>query len=638
MLGLVLVAWVGVTLWRYQSVAPPSLVFRFILALLWLGLFTVSALGWGTSVLLLLLHWKTLDTWACLIALALGAAVLAAIAGVLGLLGALAPLPLALAFGGGLVAAVRWGRFFGWFTRAPIQGGWRAWLPVVPFACTLLAVPTLSPFYDSLNYHLGLPFQWLRVGRIFAFPRHAYSFLPATFSLLFTYPLALLGPWGAQAIHWWAGLLAALACGHIAGSLGGPRAGLLAATLFASAPVTMESSIWAAADLGAAVFGIAAWLPLLSSEKQTPSAKAWLLAGVLAGAACGSKILGLGTVLLPLLAAWVGFSPTKREMLRNGMVLALGVGVALGPWLLRSVVMTGDPFYPFGSWLVARLGGPSTGEARLAAQLAGAGSGGFDPVAVATLSTFSPKGSAGELGPAFFALLPLAAASFAPSGDRRGRVILWGAALGVLGWGVGPARARYLLPVLPLLAVALAYGWERLCQHLSLVARRGVAALVLFALVWSFSRGLTPLWWQQTEAGLGFAPAEEVLARYVSYWRVVNVVNEQLPPTAKLLLVAESRLYGWEREVETEDPFHEPLLEELAAEAPSAQALASRLRAMGITHVLVNWAEAQRIARMNGRAEYFAASGNRRKLVEDFFRNHASVVAEVEPTTIYRIR
>ena len=55
-----------------------------------------------------------------------------------------------------------------------------------------------------------------------------------------------------------------------------------------------------------------------------------------------------------------------------------------------------------------------------------------------------------------------------------------------------------------------------------------------------------------------------------------------------------------------EDPFVTPLIVSLAQSSTSAEAMAAELRRQGITHVLFNRIEAQRIAALNQRSDYFS--------------------------------
>lgn len=112
-----------------------------------------------------------------------------------------------------------------------------------------------------------------------------------------------------------------------------------------------------------------------------------------------------------------------------------------------------------------------------------------------------------------------------------------------------------------------------------------------------------------------------------------------LPQGARVLLVAEARSPGIERDVVVEDPFHERLLLELGDRVSSPAELAALLRERGITHLLYNREEARRMARSAGREAYFATGRERgRRVVRGFFRACLDPLARVGPSPIYRLR
>lgn len=623
---LVFLAWFAAVLLRYDRLDSAEAFVALLLVTGWVAIFSLACLGAGRAALMAcggqLQRW---EDW--LITAGLGCAVLVAAGLLLSLPGWFRPLPLAavLAAGAGMGAQAAWG----WRRKLSWPPCYRRLLPLGALiaavaVATLLVTASASPFYDQFHYHLGFPYQWLRSGNIEVFPRHAYSFFPAAMGILFAYPLGWLGTWAAQAVHWWTGALAVLATAALAGRLGGPRAALVAAAVLAATPSVIQVSTWAAADLGAAAFGALAWLLLLRSRRQVAeSPGAWLAVGVLAGLAAAAKVLALTTVVAPVFivaAATVARHP--RLMISRLLWMSAGVLVAFGPWAARSLVLTGDPVYPFGTAYLGRLMGGAGGDQSLLARgIVGGEAAVKSPTLLVTLGTFRPAGNAGAIGPAFLAVLPLAAWSAYRDRRRGAAVLAAGMALAWAGWAVGPPRGRYLLPVLPLLAALGATGWGQLVSVASRRVRPTLAALLLFALGWSAVGGATPVEMRRLAITLGVDSGEELMRQYVTYWPAIRFVNSELPRDAKLLLVGEARPYLLDRELIVEDPFQRPLLVELAEAGLTPEGIAAALRAQGVTHLLVNDQEGRRIAAMNGRGSFLqpndAAAGER---LEAFLR------------------
>lgn len=612
---LALVLWIGAVLLRYQRVESPEPLAALGLALGWLVVLTMACLGPGLP-LVRCLHGARLPRLERLVlGVGVGSGVLMAAAAGLALLHLLRPtsvtVTLTIATLAGVPAALRELRGV---PRLACRG---SWIPILMLAVasgvTLLAVLTPSPFYDQLHYHLAFPFHWLRSGTLTVFPRHSYSFFPANMGLLFAYALATFGPWAAQAIHWWTGAVAVAATGALAARLAGPRAGWRGAALLALTPSVLLVATWAAADLGTTAFAACAWLAIMAAHRDPDLGQRrswWGLAGALAGLACGCKLLGLAVVAAPLamVACLVGPARGWPRLTRQALPLALGVTLAFAPWAARNLALTGNPLYPFlAGWLGGTPGGTATpGAAHGAQAIARLGSPLAAPLQVLTLTTFEPGGDAGAIGPLYLALAPLAFWAVARCRRRGAGILVAGVLLGALGWAMGPPLGRYALPLLVPLAALEAAGLTLLRTHVTRKWWSLVDGLLALALTWNLVGGMSALELRRLAASLGRADSQEIMRAYASYYSAVRFVNEELPAGARILLVGESRAMYLDRDVDVEDPFQVPRLVELARSCMTPEEIAGRLRSDGITHVLINWHEARRIAELNRREEYFA--------------------------------
>ena len=607
-------AWAGLVALRYRGTQPPEPIGVYLLLLLWLAILTLACAGAGRPARRLLAAGQLDEAAAALIALAAGALVLIAAAALLGAVGWLRPLPLTVVLVGAAALGLPAGGDLVRTMRRIVAPGRRLrwWVAVIAVVVvlTLAPLPGLSPFYDQLHYHLGFPYQWLRHGRIATWPREVYSFLPADMSLLYAYALATLGPWAAQATHWWMGALAVAGTGLIARAAAGPRASWWAAAILAAAPAVMTVSTWAGADLGAAAFGVAAWLMLLTAKPPGPASRRvgyWLLAGGLAGAAAGCKYLALATVAVPFLLAVAALAPAPgwRGRARAALLGATGLLAALAPWLVRNAALTGNPLYPYLGRLFAQPGAAAE-QARLAESLAGLAPPLHELAPALTLTTFAPRGEAGALGPVFLAFAPLAVVALFGPRRRLALGLAIGAVGGAVGWAASPLLGRFLVPALPPLAALEAAGWSRVRAGVARRLRGWLDALLLALVGWGALGGVTANELARISSSLRLSDPNELMRRYASYWPALDFVDHELPAGAKLLMIAESRSLLVDRDVVLEDPFHTPFLVELARQSASEGEMARRLRAMGVTHVLINWRETVRIAALGGREEYFA--------------------------------
>ncbi len=632
LIGAIALCGTAVVLWLYQAVDSPAPMARVLACVLWLGV--LAAAWWGSGAVV----WRVVigrdrGSSASVAVMALGAGVLAAWAGVLGSVGRLEPFPLAA--GLALAAAVGvWLR-----PRGHVHCELRrfivpALLLVLVAVATFLTLPSLSPQYDPFNYHLAFPFRWLKTHQLTVFPRHSYSALPANLGLLYTYSLALVGPWGAQATNWLLGVLAVAGAGTLGSRLAGPRAGFWAAAAVATTPAAAAVSTWAGADLGPAAFAVAAACLVLHAP-MAASKRRVALAGALVGAAVGCKLVAGLTVALPL-AVLTALAPRRvpvRRRLSRVAVLTVMAALVYFPWGVRAASHFGDPFYPYLGHLLGR---PGTSEA-VVAGLGGFSRGAFDPVAVMTLRTFAPRGEAGAIGPLWLAALPLALWSAARDRRRLGLALMAAVTAGVVGWTITPQLGRYLLPVLVLLAAPVAAGWVRALARIGTgaAARRLTVTLAVFVMLWGAQGGLTSEAAVRAAATLGRGDERALLERYVTILPGIEWLNAHLGAGSKVLLVGEARSFGIEADVVVEDPFQIPYLVELARSSSSPDEMARRLAAQGITHLVMNRQEARRIAALNGRSEYFAPlnDATRTRLAE-FFDRECTVLATVGPVTV----
>jgi hypothetical protein len=107
---------------------------------------------------------------------------------------------------------------------------------------------------------------------------------------------------------------------------------------------------------------------------------------------------------------------------------------------------------------------------------------------------------------------------------------------------------------------------------------------------------------------LGLQTDEEYLQRNCTQLEAFRTANETLPVGAKVLLVGEPRAYGIDRDIVVEDQFRKPLLAAIAERSSSHTEIMERLRSLGVTHLLWNAAEAERIATAEGRTDFLACS------------------------------
>jgi len=491
---------------------------------------------------------------------------------------------------------------------------WAAVLP--PFGLALWACCVPPHQYDSLVYHLALPQAYLRAGGLARCDWLLYSHFPQNGEMLFTLALVLGSDLLAQMLMWLAAFLCVLWALAEGRRRGYPAVGRLAAVLLAThtAVLLLASTTYVETLVmlwtTAAVFAFLRWQEGQGPGIPGPRGRGWLAVSALgAGLALGTKYNAgiaaglLGLVLLGRLA--VATAPERRTRSVDLAVFVGTVTALFAPWLVKNVLVVGNPVFPFlYRWFPKA--GMDTDAARIYFRLLEAyGHGG--KLANAVLGTpLLLLGNSlrfgggmdvlGDLGWEFsFWCLPLGL--WAAWREPRWRALA-GLALGYLAaWFATGVVLRFLVPAAPLLAMLAAAGlvalWGRLGRagRIMLAGGAGLLAathLLLFCYVhavFGSERVMT-----------GLEDREGFLSRRLDYYPCAAWARGQLGRNDRILIVGEQRSYYCEQAglATTVNALNRYLAWAEAAASPAAYA--ARLKAEGFSHVLVVPREAQRLA------------------------------------------
>ncbi len=178
------------------------------------------------------------------------------------------------------------------------------------FALTfaLCLAPPGGADYDSLTYHLAVPAQYLRAGRVIELRYDHHSYFPMSLEMLYALGLWARGAVFAKLFHWLMlpiGAFALIALGKRAGSA---RGGLLGAVLYASTPLILQEATTAYIDLGFAAFTFLATL-CMANFLATQNRRDLALCGAFCGFCLGTKYFG--ALVFGFLGLWLLLSRRK---------------------------------------------------------------------------------------------------------------------------------------------------------------------------------------------------------------------------------------------------------------------------------------------------------------------------------------
>jgi hypothetical protein len=501
----------------------------------------------------------------------------------------------------GLAAACAAGAAWAWPRREPAgsprEPGAVAFVAVALLFTLPLSLVALSwdVSWDASTYHLTLPRLWVEAGGFTAPPGNVYARWPLATELLYAAALAVADHPVAKALHGAFGLATLWALWVGARSFDREAAAWIAAPLVLASPVVLLEWSIAYVDLAYAFFFLAGLL-FVARWRETRGAdrRALVWAGVCGGALAGVKVNGvvgaaaLGMSLLPALAAQVRRGG-GRGALADAARFALPVLVLWLPWLARTALLTGNPLYPL---FFDVFGGPDWSP-RLAEQFLawqrsiGMGREPLDylllPWRVATRGGPGYAAFDGAIGAHWLAVVPLALL-----GWRRPlvRSALLACAVYFALWALGSQQARFLVPILPPLALAGAIGTlegvDALTrdERLRLGAAAGIAALAgalaLHSMQTPTGRAITLLPRFAHDGAELKAAAIHPVHRFVA----------TLPPDAKLLLMNTNQGFFLSRPYEADSFFEASQIADRMRDAHGADEAHAQLVSRGITHVL----------------------------------------------------
>ncbi len=501
---------------------------------------------------------------------------------------------------------------------------------VLPWALT----PTLFP--DTLRYHFGLTRLFEQVGKIRFLKDFAEAGLASNWQMIFM-PQLLLGNGGCAMVFNWIALpLTALT---VAAAV--PRSGrLLSGLTVITTPFLLGVSALGNNDLGVALFAALACLALKHRTGRAP----FLIAGILAGFAVGTKYTALPPVLFLLLVSAL-LSPQARD--KTSSVLWAGIGLSIGyvPWFIRNVIWTGDPFYPTlsawlpwgtfeGRWVVSHYrtelthyGQPHEGW--LHALLA--------PLEA---SIADPRYHESDLGLIFWCLAPWVI--YICTRSRTNASLLTTVIVVNMGgfiWSAGAHVTRFLAPIVPIAAIAIGEAWHEWTSGPS--HRRSRMLVIPFLAI---LMGMNV--WQTLTSMAGFAEPyayllggmtrQTYLYKQSASYRTAQWLEQNCPPGERVLLLGEENLYFFRIPIQTSGPFDRKWIVSTTEESHTPAELTNRLQEKKIAYICFQ------PLHMNGMDQRFGylswPSPQVRERFETWLKSETDLIRKDQDVELRRVR
>lgn len=479
-----------------------------------------------------------------------------------------------------------------------------------PWLCAAVALPMLAALwaclvpphqYDSLVYHLALPQEYLRAGRLTAPEGTVFAHFPQNGEMLFLLALRLGSDVLAQMLVW---LASALTLGWLVTfgrrvTAAAPWAALLVATH--SAVLLMSSTTYV--EPLVMLFVTAAVLSFEASDEGRETGPL-VLSALFCGLALGTKYYaGLAAVLLAARLVW-------RDRLKAAVLFCAVAGALFAPWLVKNALFVGNPVFPFlyKVFPATKLGWTAdlaTGYFQVLTEY-GHGRGVLrDLLDLPVLLFRNPLrfgGGMDVLGDLGWDLTLWLWAWGLGAAWRRGerRAFALFTVLYFAGWFMTGVVLRFLTALAPAMALVAAAGvasWREKAGAPARVLGAGAAGVMILAHLFLV------LFVHQAFGSPAVLLAQEersdFLSRRLEYYPCAAAAGS-LPADAKVLVVGEQRGYYLPR-AHRSSTVHAPnLYVARANDAASPDALAAALRADGFTHLLFVPREARRLGESLG--------------------------------------
>ena len=490
---------------------------------------------------------------------------------------------------------------------------------------SFLAAATPPFFYDALVYHLAAPHKYLLQHGFHYLPHQHFSNFPANLGMLFILAMSFSKGMLVQLLSWAYTPLTALAVYAFTAARWGRRMALTAAATVFLIPGVLIMSTLASVEGSLMFYAFLSLAALLTWFRKR--ARCWFVCSAMfCSVGMGTKYTEIATTFLSLqlvlfLESYLrqknGLWPSFSRCCLYGLIALAG----LSPWLIKNIVYTGNPVYPFFHSLFS----PNVPQHTNYTQLMQSVGNLTQPFLRQVVSdqppgwsewlaflrvlgmtpwkfTMEVSGAAGKTGVLFLLCLP--GLLFLRKIDPTIKYVLLAGACAFGSWLLlVPWIQRYIFPIFPALSIGVAY----VIWHLPLAPLKrkwlvsGFGGVLLYQLTMFVGEEMTVL--QPFTYLFGNASTTEFLSgRGVNYYAALQYLNTETPPDAKVLFVGESRGYYCERDyllytvIEGIDEREIPLRQFILA-APDIEALLHTLHQNGLTHILVNFAEMERLTK-----------------------------------------
>ena len=496
------------------------------------------------------------------------------------------------------------------------------------FIQTLLAVAILLLYFivivialtptiarDALIHHLAIPKLWLVNGGFYEIKWADFSYYPMNIDLLYLISLYFNNDILPNFIHMGFGIGTAWLIYRYLNSKFNRVAGLLGVLVFVSTPIVLRMSTVAYVDLGLAFFTTVSVLTFIHWRTGGYEKFKWfLISSIAMGLALGTKYNALIVWVFLSFAVVFLYSRDTGEQwraIRYGAVFFLVSLCIFSPWLIKNLILTGNPLYPLfkgflntgvnnvdGSARSMVSGDAYMGMFRLREMLYGESF--WETLLIPVRFFFQGQDYSGRyfdgvLNPILIVLVPFAFMKRYLH-DEKLFFVLFSVFFILAAFFLDQLHIRYIIPTIPFLSILTVMGIMNIFAWTS--EKTGpsssvyVCVFLLFLLILGAGNVIyLNKYFQSLQPAnyvLNLETRDVYLKRHIRSYAAIRYINSHTPPNARIrLLFLARRGYYLDRIYEDDATYGMDVMRGLAANAGDNKSFRKYLDSLGFTHLLM---------------------------------------------------
>ena len=446
-----------------------------------------------------------------------------------------------------------------------------------------LAPPTAG---DAVCYHLELPKAFLADHALRYLPYSENSTFPLLVEMWYLWGLAMDGGVTAQLVHWGLGVLLGLSAVVLATPIVGRPWAWIAGAAVVLTPGVNNQMTAPLNDVALALMTTLAFSAWWRAVVDGRTRRWFLLAGLAGGGALGTKYIAVVFALaVAIPAAWT-FCRHKhrRRLLLEGAVVVSIVAVSIGGlWYLRAAWYRHNPVYPFLSEVFEGEDSDAAPEHQTFPESKSPL--GRGPLSMATAAwhvTMQPErfgGRGHQLGVLLLAAVP----GLLIVRRLRGLgTLLAAASVYCVIWFLLRQNVRFLLPAVPLMAVAMVWVWIETQRFPALP--RFIVGITFTGVLAAYAAVALVRCDDQLAVAVGLESRQEYLSRHEPVWPAAEVMNSIFGSEAHLLS-QDYRAFHFQCRVTRESVYRQRT--DYDRQITEPEDFSRSLRQLGFTHILL---------------------------------------------------